>query len=179
MNRSIRITTATAALLFALPTRPALAQQHTCAYWAAVAEQHYQMPNGLMRAIVQHESKGNANALNVDGKGYYFSSAIEAATAIRQLTPRSYEVDVGCSQITIRWHGQKFNSIGAMLDPRTNLSYASWHLNSLKEKYGTWLGAISRYHSYQPERGRKYACRVWEIMRDNGGAISSIENPCI
>lgn len=157
---------------------PSAASQPACLFWASVAEQHYQMPRGLMSALVTLESKANPNALNVDGKALYFSSAVEAAAAIKELTPRSFEVDVGCGQLTVRWHGPRFTSIGAMLDPRTNLSYASWHLSELREKYGSWSAAVARYHSFQPDRGRRYACRIRQIMHANGGNTSALENTC-
>lgn len=149
-----------------------------CAHWAQTAERYYSMPPGLMRAIVKHESRNDPNVLNVDGKTHKFGSATEAARAIETLTPISHEVDVGCSQITIRWHGTQFTTIGAMLDPRTNVSYASWHLHSLMQKYGSWFDALRRYHSFKEERGSRYACQVLKIMLDEGHDTTNMRRNC-
>jgi hypothetical protein len=131
-----------------------------------------------MRAIVRHESLGRPNTLNVDGKAYYFSTPTEAARAIQAMAPTSFEIDVGCSQITIRWHGKVFRDLGSILDPRANISYAAWHLASLKDRFGSWQKATERYHSFQSERGRAYACKVMHIMRESHANYQELKGAC-
>lgn len=165
----------------AFPSAPALAtgsQEDACYYWARIAETHYKMPPGLMSAIVQHESRGRANTLNVDGKAYYFASAGEAARAIQSMAKTSYEIDVGCSQITIRWHGSAFRDIGSLLDARANISYAAWHLANLKDRFGSWQKATERYHSFQTERGRSYACKVMHVMKESRANADELKGSC-
>ncbi|PZR95238.1 MAG: hypothetical protein DI537_05480 [Stutzerimonas stutzeri] len=150
----------------------------SCFYWARIAEEHYKMPPGLMTAIVQHESYGRPNTLNVDGKAYHFPTATEAARAIQRMAATSYEIDVGCSQITIRWHGGAFRNIGAILDPRANISYAAWHLATLKDRFGSWQKATERYHSFQVDRGRAYACKVFQAMSERQSNTEALGGSC-
>lgn len=166
------------ALLVASTSNAAGPTDTSCFYWAKVAETHYGMPDGLMTAIISHESFGRPNTLNVDGKAYYFSTPGEAARAIQNMAPTSFEIDVGCSQITIRWHGQVFRNLGSILDARANVSYAAWHLAGLKERFGSWQKATERYHSFQAERGRTYACKVMQIMKANQAQYTELKGAC-
>lgn len=163
---------------YSAPAAATPAAEDVCYYWARIAEAHYKMPPGLMTAIVQHESRGRPNTLNVDGKAFYFSSPVEAARAIQRMAKTSYEIDVGCSQITIRWHGAAFRDIGALLDARANISYAAWHLASLKDRFGSWQKATERYHSFQAERGRSYACQVMRVMKESRANVDDLKASC-
>lgn len=179
MTRRLKVLALAAALSLAgPPSLSANSSDGICYYWARIAETHYGMPRGLMSAIVKHESLGRPNTLNVDGKALYFSSAAEAARAIQEMAKTSYEIDVGCSQITIRWHGQAFRDIGALLDARANISYAAWHLAALKDRFGSWQKATERYHSFQSERGRSYACKVMHVMKENNADFRELSSAC-
>lgn len=167
-----------AATPFSTPAAATGSPEDVCYYWARIAEAHYKMPPGLMTAIVQHESRGRPNTLNVDGKAYFFSSPGEAARAIQSMAKTSYEIDVGCSQITIRWHGAAFRDIGALLDARANISYAAWHLATLKDRFGSWQKATERYHSFQTERGRSYACKVMLVMKESRANANDLKGSC-
>lgn len=173
-----RLTFLAVAAATALLSVPVRAADGVCFYWAQIAESHYGMPRGLMTAIVRHESFGRPNTLNVDGKALHFASPTEAARAIQKLATTSFEIDVGCSQLTIRWHGKSFKDIGSLLDPRANISYAAWHLAALKDRFGSWQKATERYHSFQNERGRTYACKVMQVMKENKADFAELSGAC-
>jgi hypothetical protein len=135
-----------------------------CYAWADVAEKAYDMPKGLMSAIVTQESGGHAYALNVDGKAYKYRTAEEAGYAIQDMAQRAYEIDVGCGQLNIRWHGVKFKNLGALLNPHVNMSYAAWHLSVLYKQTGSWAKAAAHYHSYDATKNRPYVCSLRRIM---------------
>lgn len=149
-----------------------------CYAWAAIAEQAYGMPKGLMTAIVTQESGGHAYALNVDGRAYKYRTAVDAAYAIQDMAQRAYEIDVGCGQLNIRWHGIKFKNLGALLDPHINMSYAAWHLSVLYKQTGDWAKAAAHYHSYDAGKNRPYVCSLKQIMNRTNGDSRDLARFC-
>ncbi len=149
-----------------------------CYAWAAVAEQTYGMPKGLMTAIVTQESGGHAYVLNVDGKPFKYGSAAEAAYAIQDKARTAYEIDVGCGQLNIRWHGVKFKTLGALLDPRVNMSYAAWHLSVLYKQTGSWAKAAGHYHSFNSSKNRPYVCSLKRLVEKKSGDDAELNRFC-
>ncbi len=153
-------------------------ENNPCYAWADVAERSYGMPKGLMSAIVTQESGGHAYALNVDGKAYKYRTAEEAAYAIQNMAPISYEIDVGCGQLNIRWHGIKFKNLGALLNPHVNMSYAAWHLSVLYKQTGSWAKAAAHYHSYDASKNRPYVCSLKRIMTQANADAQELARFC-
>jgi hypothetical protein len=149
-----------------------------CYTWAAVAEKAYRMPKGLMTAIVTQESGGHAYALNVDGKAFKYRTAAEAAYAIQDKARTAYEIDVGCGQLNIRWHGVKFKTLGALLDPHVNMSYAAWHLSVLYKQTGNWAKAAGQYHSFDSNRNRPYVCSLKRLVEKRAGDDAELARFC-
>lgn len=149
-----------------------------CYTWAAVAEQTYGMPKGLMTAIVTQESGGHAYALNIDGKAYKYRTAAEAAYMIQDQAKTAYEIDVGCGQLNIRWHGVKFKTLGALLDPHINISYAAWHLSVLYKQTGSWARAAGEYHSFNTNLNRPYVCSLKKLVEKKAGDGAALERFC-
>ena len=58
-------------------------------------------------------------------------------------------------QISLKYHGENFESFNQLLDPVNNIQYAAKYLRSLYTKHKTWNEAISRYHSSIPKRKKK------------------------
>ena len=153
-------------------------QDNACYTWAAVAEKAYGMPKGLMTAIVTQESGGHAYALNVDGKAFRYRTAAEAAYAIQDKARSAFEIDVGCGQLNIRWHGVKFKTLGALLDPHINMSYAAWHLSVLYKQTGSWAKAAGQYHSFDSNRNRPYVCSLKRLVEKKDGDDADLARFC-
>ncbi len=91
------------------------------------------VPLDVLRAISRVETGRTVDGqflpwpwtINVEGKGYWFTSESEAKTYVFKIFKagaRSF--DVGCFQINYRWHGKGFRSIETMFDPDPNASCA-------------------------------------------------------
>lgn len=134
------------------------------------------IPAGLLAAVARAESGGSRYAdagqpwpwtLNVGGRGMFFASKAEALTAIetaRREQPGT-NIDVGCMQISLRHHGDAFDSLEDALDPVLNVRYAASFLASLQEKSGSWSDAAGRYHSGTPDLAAAYRERVFAFWK--------------
>lgn len=100
--------------------------------------------------------------VNVNGKGYYFSSREEAVKAVKDFQAKGItSIDVGCMQINLKYHGDAFSSVEEALDPHQNVKYSAKFLRSLYNRHGNdWKNAARRYHSSDPEKGEMYAQRL-------------------
>ena len=58
-------------------------------------------------------------------------------------------------QISLKYHGQNFESFNQLLDPVNNIEYAFKYLRSLYSRHKTWNEVISRYHSSIPKKKNK------------------------
>ncbi|WP_425057130.1 lytic transglycosylase domain-containing protein [Rhodovulum bhavnagarense] len=147
-----------------------------CEALAAQAGRVAGLPETLLPAIARVESayrsgKGAVAAwpwtLNEGGRGLYFKTRDEALDYLRNAVARGVRnIDVGCMQINYRWHHERFGSLQEMLDPVHNTAYAARFLSRLKARHGSWDEAAARYHSADPERGRRYLARVRRAMDD-------------
>ena len=115
------------------------------------------VPAEIIEAVCTHESQSFHNGkrqpwpwtLNVGGRGLWFktqhSAVIYAALELMDGT-EPVKLDVGMCQINWYWHGEGFASIGALMDPRANITYAANHLKEVK-KGQSWEYAVGAYHS--------------------------------
>jgi len=125
------------------------------------AELRYSIPNNLLLSIAKVESGIRPYILNAQGKIFAFSTKQEAEEKIVNLVENGVNnIDIGIMQINLRWHGEKFNSFGELLDPATNIDYAARYLASLYKKHETWLKAVRMYHSATPVHHKKYSKTV-------------------
>ncbi len=152
----------------ALP-RAAAAQgvEPSCAAAGQAAERQWSLPSGLLGAIGQVESgrRGIPGAwpwtINAAGQGYHFDGKEEAIRVVQLLQARGVRsIDVGCFQINLQHHPGAFTSLEQAFDPASNAQYAARFLDGLRERTGSWEGAIGAYHSATPERGDAYRARV-------------------
>lgn len=129
----------------------------------AAAESY--VPLALLRAITRVET-GRDGApwpwtLNVNGRGEWFPSADAAiAAAEKAVADGATQIDIGCFQLNLRWHGQHFASLNDMIDPITNARHAARFLQDLYADTGDWRAAASAYHSRDADRGEAYALRL-------------------
>lgn len=147
-------------------------QSALCTNAAKHAAARTGVPEELLLAIALAESgrsQGNRLqpwpwALNVAGRGYWPESRAAAAHHLRRvLADNPGQVDIGCFQINLRWHGDAFAGPAAMLDPEANALYAARFLARLHAETGDWETAAGFYHSRSPGRAAGYRARVLDL----------------
>jgi hypothetical protein len=154
-----------------------------CAKAVHAAEIVNQLPRRLLHAVSLTESgRWNDKAeaaiawpwtINAGGKGKFFRTKDEALAEVRRLQSQGISnIDVGCMQINLQYHGHVFQNIENAIDPINNVAYAATFLKDLRLKSGSWAHAVGRYHtSNWKGRGKDYWRRVrtfWttEKLRD-------------
>ncbi len=177
---------AAAALLAAGPALAASAQpldntRTLCAGQTARVERLDGIPRHLLTAISVAES-GRWDAarqatfawpwtVTAGGEGRFFATKAEAVDHVRALWAREVRnIDVGCMQVNLYYHGGAFDDLEQAFDPPTNVAYAARYLKGLFDAARSWTQAAAHYHSTTPERNRAYklkVVRLWhQIRRD-------------
>lgn len=153
-------------LVLLLSPAPALATSaDLCDAAAEQAAAESGVPLALMRAITRVET-GRDHApwpwtLNVGGQGAWFNSAEAAITAAEQAVADGVDqVDIGCFQLNLRWHGAQFADLADMIDPVANARHAARFLTQLHAETGDWRTAAAAYHSRTPDLGEAYLTRL-------------------
>lgn len=150
---------------------PEFASADQCSIHYPEAEKKFSIPSGLLEAIgiVETGSGGktpNPWALNIDGQPLYAEdreAAAQAVSAALDVDP-TINIDIGCMQVSWRWHKTNASSPDIFLDPRANVFYAGWYLAQLKQELGSWKQAVGAYHSRRPEVMEKYRCLVYRAL---------------
>lgn len=144
-----------------------------CEDAAAQAAQQSGVPIAVLRAIALAESGRNHGGalrpwpwtLNEGGRGSWFETADAALAHLRAaLASGRSNIDIGCFQINHRWHSDRFFSLEAMLDPRSNALYAAGFLAQLYRESGDWSIAAGAYHSRTPEHATRYRGRFDTLL---------------
>lgn len=100
-------------------------------------------------------------SINVQGKGYRFDTKEEAMAEVKRLQQAGVEsIDVGCMQISLKFHGNSFENLDDAFDPDKNVEYSAKFLKKLYDKKGTWQKAAMAYHSKKPSKGQVYKARL-------------------
>jgi hypothetical protein len=106
------------------------------------------------------------------GEGKYFPSKSEAVAEVRRLQNKGVRnIDVGCMQVNLYYHGQAFNDLNEALDPASNVSYAAGFLKGLFKEHKSWTTAAAHYHSANAAFNVPYKAKVvklWEQSVANG-----------
>lgn len=106
-----------------------------------------------------------------EGRGRYLPSKQAAIAEVRQLQARGVRnIDVGCMQVNLHWHGDAFGSLEEALDPVANAAYAARFLRELHAETGDWDVAAAWYHSRTPERADYYSGKVQMALAELEGA---------
>jgi soluble lytic murein transglycosylase-like protein len=125
------------------------------------AEIKYEIPKGLLQSIAQIESNMHPWTVNSTNGSLRANTMEEAISFIQQLQSQNItNIDIGITQINMRWHNSKFERISDMLDPQKNIEYAAKLLASLYEEHKDWYKATAYYHSYNPIYYQKYSKKV-------------------
>lgn len=129
------------------------------------------MPLGLLQAISRVETGRGDPAkpwpwtINSEGQGYWFATRGEATDFARsEIAAGRTAFDMGCFQMNLRWHGQRFSSLDDMIDPDRNAQEAARFLSELHAERGNWTAAAAAYHSRDAGRARGYLQRVAEAV---------------
>lgn len=156
-----------------------------CLPFIPPAERYYGLPPGLLQAIALTESGQDGApypwALNIGGQPVIAPTYQAAAPLLRRLdgTPRR-DVAIGCMQIHMQYHLDKFVDPEWALHPQYNVWYAASYLDELHRRYGDWSAAVAHYHGSDPAAQRQYLCQVAAHLDATapatGGALGLV--PC-
>ncbi|MBT5110112.1 MAG: hypothetical protein HOM25_15650 [Rhodospirillaceae bacterium] len=169
---------ATLALAFAVAAAPVAATPektlktaNVCAREAAARERIDDIPGGYLRAITVVETGRWDDArkasfawpwtVTAEGEGKYYPTKAAAIRAVRDLRDRGLtNIDIGCMQINLHYHGDAFDSLAEGFEPSRNIAYAAEFLNRLRERKKSWTRAIQFYHSSIPEHQQRYYRKI-------------------
>lgn len=143
-----------------------------CEVAADAAARDFGVPARVLRALALTETGRNIDgearpwpwALNHEGRGRWFETRQAAEHAASRLVRReARSFDIGCFQINYHWHGEAFDTVGAMFEPAANARYAAAFLARLHAEKGSWEAAAGAYHSRTPGLARAYRERFRRI----------------
>ena len=135
-------------------------------------EKNYQIKSNLLQTIASVESgRWNAQAgrrvawpwtVHANGKGKYYNSKEEAIAAVKNLQQKGItNIDVGCMQINLKYHGKAFANLEEAFDPEKNVAYSAKFLRKLyKRNKQNWTKTAMHYHSRNLRRGTNYKNRL-------------------
>lgn len=153
-----------------------LATEDLCAAAISQSEQNYHIKPGLLQTIASVESGKWSKTrqqrvawpwtVQHNGHGRFYHSKEEAVNAVKSLQAQGItNIDVGCMQINLKYHGDAFNSIEDAMEPKHNVDYAAGYLKSLHEKNGeNWQKTAMQYHSKNHSQGLIYKKRLERIF---------------
>ena len=127
-------------------------------------------PAPLVEAIARQESGQNPLAVNIAGKSYSPATREEAEQLIQKAIAVGLSFDVGTMQINSWWMGRLGIDPFSLLDPTMNERWGKWILAEEIARHGLNWKAVGKYHSPDPERGRRYA---WLVYRHYAGPGAS------
>ena len=148
-----------------------------CGYLTTEAERLTGIPAQLLTAIGLAESgrydkAGQARVawpwtIYAEGRGRYLDSRDAAIAEVKALQAKGVKnIDVGCMQVNLGYHGRHFESVEHALDPIANVAYAAVFLKGLYQENRSWTRALAYYHSRTPEHYMKYAKKVMGLWAD-------------
>lgn len=135
------------------------------------------VPKEIALAIAKQESALNPLCINVAGEDFWPATRKEAEDIIRKAQAKDLSYDVGLMQINSQWIKQWKLDPTTLLNPEVNIRYG---LRILKEeimRHGMNWRAVARYHSPNPERGRRYAMMVYNRMKGSPEVRAMLANP--
>lgn len=154
-----------------------MAQSLKCSKLFSYHEAKYDLPKDTLFSISLQETGRSHSihkhiipwpwAVNLQGKPFYFNTKSDAVDFVKlQLKQNKQNIDVGCMQINLKYHGHNFISVEHALDPKSNIDYGAKFLSQNFAKLGNWYDAISNYHSAKPEFGQVYSQKVFKIAQN-------------
>ena len=148
---------------------------NVCETVALEAENAFNLPSGILTSIARVESGRKTDTgvyrawpwtINDNGKGLFFDTRESAVDyIIKQKEFDNTHIDIGCMQISVKWHSHAFSSPESMLDPYTNIAYAAVFLEELYQTHGDWELAIKYYHSADTKKNIPYLQKVNAVWK--------------
>ncbi|MBT3304996.1 MAG: transglycosylase SLT domain-containing protein [Rhodospirillaceae bacterium] len=110
------------------------------------------------------------------GKGHYFPDPQSALDFVRRLQARGIQnIDVGCMQVNLYYHGGAFASLEDAIEPVSNVSYAAKYLKGLYRSTRSWTQAAAHYHSTTPTLARRYKLKVLKYWNSERRLASMVD----
>ena len=114
----------------------------TCARETTKVERREGIPKHLLAAISRVESgrwnkQQRANiawpwTVTAEGEGRFFDTKREAIEDVHTLMEMgTTDIDVGCMQINLYYHGDEFDNLEQALEPKANVAYAAKYLKNM------------------------------------------------
>jgi soluble lytic murein transglycosylase-like protein len=136
----------------------------SCQAFVPQLEKKYNIPPGLLKAILTVESRSTPWAVNTSNSSRFFKNKDSALQHVQRLKKSGIRnINVGCAQLNIPSHAHRFKTIGHLIDPAENVAYAARLLRTLYNRYGTWEMAVRRYNS--GSNGRPYKAKVFRVWK--------------
>lgn len=151
---------------------PVIDKTDVCGTAALKAEKDNHIKPNLLQTIALVESgRFDKNAghkvawpwtVQANGHGHYYKTKEEAVAKVYELQAQGVtNIDVGCMQINLKYHGHAFNSVEEAMDPQKNVAYSAKFLLSLYMKNGkNWQKTAMQYHSKNHTKGLNYKFRL-------------------
>ncbi len=130
-------------------------------------ERVYGLPEGILHAIAQVESRCHPYAVSAGGRSHYFSSLPEAAQFVMRLGARKRNLNVGCMQLNFSSHRHSFADTYEMVHPELNIIHAAKMIIRFYSKYGSWERAVRTYNCGNPHGAKKYWKKVQRAWKTN------------
>ena len=148
--------------------------EELCGVLARQTERAEGIPSGLVQAVALAESgRWLAEArttrpwpwtVTSGSDSFYLPSRAAALRKIQELRSEGRSnIDVGCMQVNLGYHGHEFASVADALEPARNVAYAARFLKRLHDETQSWSGATAHYHSRDPARGQAYRAKVFRL----------------
>ena len=100
-----------------------------------------------------------------EGKSIYFDAKEDVINYLEKNKDKK-SIDVGCMQINTKYHMSNFSNFAQMIEPKENVKYAAIFLSKLFKRHKSWNEAISRYHSSNPHKQKKYLKKVYSFWNN-------------
>jgi len=141
-------------------------------------EKKYKIPNKLLEAISLTETGRTVGgkyvawpwSLNISGESFFFKNEKDLLVLLEKKIKSQKNIDIGCMQISYKYHNKNFRNIEEISDPKKNIEWAALYLKKLFNKHNSWNKAIAKYHSSNPKRMKNYLTKVhknWRYVRQN------------
>ena len=153
----------------------AVRQSGLCLVAIRDAEARYRLPAGTLGAISRVETglplpvTGDRQpwpwTINAAGAGHWYANRDDAAKAVAALLITTHgNVDVGCMQVSMRYHRALFSDLTDAFDPIRNVDVGARLLAGLAHGRSVSV-ATGLYHSATPAFGDPYRASVARMQR--------------
>jgi hypothetical protein len=165
--------------------KPLAPEAKRCAEAIHRAEAQHHIPSQLLAAVGVAESgrwMGPEQAsfawpwaVTSGRRSWFFPTREAAITHTRHLQAlNTTNIDVGCMQVNLGYHGHAFATLEDAFNPETNVAYAAKFLSKLHKARRSWALAVGLYHSANRPRQNHYKRKVmalWNKLRRRAAEV--------